>query len=189
VKQTQIKKLLPWVFQRTAQPGNPLIALLEVMQDLHAPVEATLSHLDAMFDPRRTADGFLPYLAGWVDLGVLIDVSRGGGPAASMTFPTGLGRLRELIASAATLSEWRGTRKGLAMFLEIATGASGFSIDEQVRGSDGEVRPFHLQVTAPKGLVMHRPLLERIIELEKPAYVTYELSFQNEPGGSHGEAV
>jgi hypothetical protein len=41
------------------------------------------------------------------------------------------------------------------------------------------VKPFHLQVTAPKALTMHRPLLERIIELEKPAYVTYELSFQD----------
>ncbi|HEY3704506.1 MAG TPA: phage tail protein [Terracidiphilus sp.] len=179
MKQSQIKKLLPWVYQRTAQPGNPLAALLEVMQDLHAPVEATIGRLDSMFDPRRTSDGFVSYLAGWVDLGVLIDMSRGGGPAASKTFPTGLGRLRELIASAAMLSEWRGTKKGLQMFLEIATGASGFSIDEQVRGPDGSVMPFHLQVTAPKDLVMHRSLLERIIELEKPAYVTYQLSFQD----------
>jgi phage tail-like protein len=179
VKQTQIKKLLPWVFQRTAQPGNPLTALLAVMEDLHAPVEATLSHLDSMFDPRRTEDRFVPYLAGWVDLGVLIDVPRGGGATAANSFPTGLGRLRELIASAAMLSEWRGTRKGLEMFLEIATGVDGFSIEEQVRGADGGVKPFHLQVTAPKALTMHRPLLERIIELEKPAYVTYELSFQD----------
>jgi phage tail-like protein len=179
VKQTQIKKLLPWVYQRTAQAGNPLAALLEVMQDMHAPVEATLGHLDSMFDPRRTADGFVPYIAGWVDLGVLIDVSRGGGLTASATFPTGLGRLRELIASAAALSEWRGTKKGLQMFLEIATGAGGFSIDEQVQGPDGKIRPFHLKVAAPKDLLMHRPLLERIIELEKPAYVTYELSFQD----------
>ena len=179
MKQTQIKKLLPWVFQRTAQPGNPLTALLDVMEDMHAPVEETLSHLDSMFDPRRTADAFVPYLAGWVDLGVLVDVSRGGGPAASTTFPTGMGRLRELIASAAMLSEWRGTKRGLQMFLEIATGAGGFSIDEQVRKPDGTIRPFHLQVTAPKDLVVHRPLLERIIELEKPAYVTYELSFQD----------
>lgn len=179
MKQTQIKKLLPWVYQRTAQPGNPLTALLDVMQDLHTPVEATLSHLDSMFDPRRTADSFVPYLAGWVDLGVLIDVSRGGGPSASATFPTGLGRLRELIASAATLSEWRGTKKGLQMFLETATGSSGFSIEEQVAGPDGKIKPFHLQVTAPKSLVSYRPLLERIIELEKPAYVTYDLSFQD----------
>jgi phage tail-like protein len=179
VKQTQIKKLLPWVFQRTAQPGNPLAALLEVMQDMHAPVETALSDLDSLFDPRRTPECFLPYLAGWVDLGVLIDISRGGASAASAVFPTGLARLRELIASAATLSEWRGTRKGLEMFLKIATGSSGFSIDEQVLGPDGNARVFHMRVTAPKDLVVHRSLLERIIELEKPAYVTYELSFQD----------
>ena len=178
MKQTQIKKLLPWVYQRTAQPGNPLTGLLEVMQDIHAPVEATLAHLDSMFDPRRTLDGFVPYLAGWVDLGVLLDVSRGGGFSPSTAFPTGLGRLRELTASAARLSEWRGTKKGLQIFLQIATGTDGFTIDEQVKGPDGKIMPFHVQVVAPKELITHRSLLERIIELEKPAYVTYELSFQ-----------
>jgi len=91
VKQKQIKKLLPWVYQRTALPGNPLTALLEVMEGLHAPVEATLGQLDSIFDPRRTLDSFVPYLAGWVDLGGLLDVSRGGGISTSMTFPTGLG--------------------------------------------------------------------------------------------------
>jgi phage tail-like protein len=177
VKQTQIKKLLPWVYQRTAQPGNPLTALLEVMQDLHAPVEANLSQLDSMFDPRRTQDSFVPYLAGWVDLGILLDVSRGGGFSPSMTFPTGVGRLRELTASAARLSEWRGTKKGLELFLRIATGSEGFVINEQATGVDGKIKPFHLQVIAPNELVTHRALLERIIELEKPAYVTYELMF------------
>lgn len=179
MKQTQIEKLLPWVYQRTAQPGNPLTALLEVMQDLHAPVEATLGYLESMFDPRRTLDSFVPYLAGWVDLGVLLDVSRGGGFSPSMAFPTGIGRLRELTASAARLSEWRGTKKGLQLFLRIATGSDGFAIDERVIGPDGKIKPFHLQVSAPKEMFSHRMLLERIIELEKPAYVTYELIFRS----------
>ena len=178
MKPKQIKKLLPYVYQRTATPGSPLSALIEVMQDLHAPIEATLSQLDSMFDPRRTVDAFVPFLAGWVDLGVLLDVSRTRRTSA-VTLSTGLGRLRELIASAARLSEWRGTRKGLQLFLEIATGAKGFTIDEQVSGPDGKVKPFHLRVTAPKELLPHRSLIERIIELEKPAYVTYEMAFQS----------
>jgi hypothetical protein len=39
-----------------------------------------------------------------------------------------------------------------------------------------------MRVIAPAGLEPHRPMLERIIELEKPAYVTYELRFEP-PGG------
>lgn len=178
MKTTQIKKLLPWVYQRTAKPGSPLLALLEVMHDLHAPIEETLGRLDSLFDPRRAPDTFVPYLAGWVDLGVLLDVSRSG-QGSAVTLSTGLGRLRELVASAARLSEWRGTRRGLQLFLEIATGSKGFIIDEQVAASEGEVKPFHLRVTAPAELLVHRSLIERIIELEKPAYVTYEVAFQS----------
>ncbi len=178
MKTRQIKKLLPWVYQRTAKPGSPLLSLLEVMQDMHAPIEETLGHLDSMFDPRRTPDAFVPYLAGWVDLGVLLDVSRSG-QSSAVTLSTGLGRLRELVASAAMLSEWRGTKKGLQLFLETATGSKGFIIDEQVTGSDGKVQPFHLRVIAPRDLLAHCSLIQRIIELEKPAYVTYEMAFQS----------
>ena len=95
---------------------------------------------------------------------------------------TGLGRLRELTASAATLSRWRGTRKGLLLFLAVATGSTEFDINEQVI-EDGRVKPFHLHVTAPRHLEGHGDLIRRIIELEKPAYVTYELEFRVQNDG------
>jgi len=177
VKKGQIKRLLPSVFQRAVQRGNPLYAILDVMETMHAPSESALDHLDVTFNPNRAPDGFVPYLASWVDLEVLLDVPHSEGPSSTPSLSTGLGRLRELVVGAATLSHWRGTHKGLCRFLETATGAAGFKVDEQVRGKDGKVKPFHLRVTAPKGLVQHRKLIERIIELEKPAYVTYELDF------------
>ena len=177
MKQEQIKRLLPDVFQRAANPGTPLLAILGVMQALHDPPESILACLDVIFDPRRAPDSFVPYLAGWVDLGVLLDDVRGGSSPAAVSLSTGLGRLRELTASAARLSEWRGTRKGLQLFLQIATGANDFQVDEQVTGPDGKPRPFHIKVKAPETLVHHRSLIEKIIELEKPAYVTYELEF------------
>ena len=90
---------------------------------------------------------------------------------------SGLGRLRELIAWAAYLSQRRGTRQGLLKFLEVATGIPGFAVDEDVKGADGRTIPFHLRVRAPKAARTHRSLVERIITLEKPAYVTYELDF------------
>ena len=178
MKRAQIKRLLPAVFQRVAEDGTPLIAALDVMQAMHAPVETTLGQLESIFDPRRTPKEFVPFLAGWVDLSLLLDATGTGGSTSAMSLSSvGIGRLRELTATAAKLSEWRGTRKGLQLFLQTATGMSGFVIDEHPAGLGGRVKPFHIRVKAPLELSEHRPLIERIIELEKPAYVTYELEF------------
>jgi phage tail-like protein len=158
-----------------------MLSVLDVMEAMHEPPELVLEHMDSIFDPRRTPDQFVPYLAGWVDLGVLLDLSRSGAQSATSSLSTGLGRLRELVASAATLSEWRGTRKGLQLFLEIATGEKGFEINERVVGDNGSIRPFHVSVTAPSTVSQHRSLIEKIIELEKPAFVTFELKFSPIP--------
>lgn len=177
MKKEQIKRLLPLVYQRAVQPGNPLFAILDVMEMMHAPSESALDRLEVNFDPYRAPDAFVPYLASWVDLEVLLDVPRTGSPSSTPSLSTGLGRLRELTRAAVTLSQWRGTRKGLCLFLETATGKKGFEIDEQVAGPDGKIKPFHLRITAPSELAEHRILIQRIVELEKPAYVTYELVF------------
>lgn len=179
MKRTEIESLLPEVVQRTVCPGGPLLTLLEVMEALHAPSEAVLAKLETYFHPYCTPDEFVPYLARWVDLERLVPGTPGGGDGASEpTFPSGLGRLRELVAAAAFLSSWRGTRRGLLRFLETATGSRGFEIQEQVFAGDGLPRPFHILVQAPQEAEGYRPLIERIVEMEKPAYVTYELEFR-----------
>ena len=180
MKKEQINLLLPSVFQRTAHTGSPLLALLEVMEAMHAPSETALQNLAVTFNPYRTPDAFVAYLASWVDLEVLLDIPRGAQSAAAATLSTGLGRLRELTAAAITLSQWRGTRKGLQLFLETATGMAGFKIEEAVVGQDEKIKPFHLRITAPGPLAKHRRLVERIIELEKPVYVTHELQFESQ---------
>ena len=182
MRSSRIEKLLPWVFRRTAGEGTPLRATLEAMEALHAPVEETLASLDRTLDPRRAPDAFVPFLSGWVDLDWLLpEATKGSRSApAEAAFPTGLGRLRELVAAAASLSQWRGTAKGLLMFLETATGLRGFRVEEQPPDAEGRPRPFHLRVRCPKEAAPLRPLLVRIVESEKPAYVTYELEF--EPG-------
>jgi len=180
VKASQIKRLLPSTFQRAWTPASPLAAILALMEDHHTPAEAVLSRLNTFFDPRRAPDAFVPYLASWVDLEMLLDLSHAEEGAPTLALSTGVGRLRELVANAATLSHWRGTRTGMRLFLETATGATGFEIDEAVKGPDGKVKPFHLVVTAPGSVLPHRGLIQRIIELEKPAYVTYELVFRSD---------
>jgi len=182
VKKEKIKSLLPSVFQRTAAAGSPLLAILDVMESLHVPSETVLERLHVTFDPYRSPDAFVAYLASWVDLDVLLDIPRDGGPASWASLSTGVGRLRELIAAAMTLSQWRGTRKGLQLFLETATGMQGFEINENTTGADSKAKSFHLRITAPNQLVEQGALLRRIIELEKPAYVTYELGFEPQQG-------
>ena len=180
MEQREIEQLLPGIYQRTLHAASPLAALLEVMERLHAPSEAILAQLDSIFDPRRTRDDFVPFLARWVDLSRLFEDPTNGKLSperARDSISSGLGRLRELIANAAYLSQWRGTRKGLLLFLQIATGAVAFEIEEQSTSAEGQSRPFHILVRAPAETAPDRSLIERIITLEKPAYVTYELEF------------
>lgn len=176
MKKEEIKRLLPSIFQSTAEAGNPLLAILDVMEKMHEPSEAAVASLQDNFEPYRAPDSFVPYLSTWVDLEVLLDAARATGASSTPIPSTGLGRLRELTAAAATLSQWRGTRIGLSLFLKTATGAD-FDIDEQVLDEDGKPRPFYLRINGPKELEEHRHLIDRIVQLEKPAYVKYELRF------------
>ena len=127
MKRTDIEQLLPEIMRRTLGAGKPMDAILGVMEDMHAPAEDCLARIELYFNPYDTQPRFVPYLASWLDLERFFDVS-GSEPVS-----TGRGRLRELIARAAYLSQWRGTRRGL---------------------------------------------VARIIDSEKPAYVTAEIDYE-----------
>jgi phage tail-like protein len=180
VRRSEIERLLPRIFQRTAVAGSPLYALLEVMEALHEPSEDVLRRLDSTLDPRRTAHDFVPFLARWVFLGRLLDGASPGGQPTDLyaRWTTGPGRLRELVARAAELARLRGTTQGLLRFLETAIGIPGFEIDERVPGPHGQALPFHFLVRAPAAAAPHARLIRRIIEEEKPAYTTYDFTFQ-----------
>jgi phage tail-like protein len=192
VTRAEINRLLPLVFQRTLHHGSPLDAVLAVMEVLHQPSEQILRDIDSIFDPVRTRSAFVPLLARWVDLEWIFDrhmldptLQGEDGPLS-----TGLGRLRELVAAAPHLAQWRGTRIGLLRFLETATGLKGFEIEDTPLDGSGNPRPFHLIVRAPHQAVSSRSLVRRIIEVEKPAYVTYDLQFETAPvAGGAGTAT
>ena len=173
---TEIKALLPEIFRRTAEPGTVLDTLLDVMGDLHRPSEDVLQRIDSYFDPYRTPEAMVPVLASWVDLDRFF-AERAGEDAGLRTLSSGTGQLRELIAAAIELSQWRGTAVGLTRMLEVATGTRGFKIDERVVDSGGAEIPFHIRIFAPAAARPHRSLIERILRQEKPVYVTYDLEF------------
>jgi hypothetical protein len=178
MKRQGIERLIPEIFRRTLRPETPLSAILDVMEALQEPSEKAVASLGTILDPRLSKDHFVPYLACWLDLDRLYDPPPLEGETASArrhSISSGLGRLRELIAEAPYLSHWRGTARGLLRFLVVAIGESGFAIDEAVPGPDGIPQPFHIRVRVPRGAAPHRSLVERIVQLEKPAYVTYEI--------------
>jgi len=177
----EIDNLLPQVIRQTMRPGSPLNALLEVMELLHAPAEEVLGHLEDYFNAYSTPDIFVPYLASWVDLDRFYPFYSDQPRELQRTLDpisTGTGHLRELIAAAAYLSQWRGTAKGLKLFLETATGLNGFELVENVEDAGGNPRAFHIHILAPADAEPHVALIERIIEQEKPAYVSYDLEFK-----------
>ena len=177
MKSTDIAPLLPAVFRRTILSGdsqnpllpNPASALLDCMEGLHEPTEAILENFAGYFDPRRAPEPFVYYLAAWLDLRRFLSSGNLDRGAVTGPLSPSVGQLREWIANAAQLSRWSGTRKGLVESLELATGVTGFQILE-----NEAVRPFHLRVVAPPEALPQRALIERIIELEKPAYMTYD---------------
>jgi phage tail-like protein len=181
MRSDEIALLLPGIFQRVLPAAGgpswgPLPALLSVMEALHAKSEETLADYQAICDPNRTLDSFVPYLASWVDLDrIFVNSHESVGGAPPDPLGSGLGRLRQLVATAASLTQRRGTREGLIEFMRTATGIDGFTIDEPT-GAAGE-RPFHIRVHAPRAARRHAALLRRIVEVERPAYCTWELVF------------
>ena len=164
MRRTAIERLLPAAYQRAAGPGSVLGALLDVMEALHAPDEAVLADVDALFGPYRTPDGFVAYLTRWVAMDHVVAASRADAPP-----PLPRGRLRDLVAHGALLARWRGTPYGMRTALELATGVTGFVLDEPAD------RPFHLVVRVPPAAADRLALVGRIVEAEKPAAVTVEV--------------
>lgn len=185
----EIAQLLPEIFRMTLSDAkghstrdNPLDTLLSLMEQMHLPAETVLNDLHTYFDPSTAPPQFLPYLAGWVDLDNLwVDYPETINPDAPPPYPAGTGHLRELLLSAAYLSRWRGTAHGLLKFLSIATGLNHFRIHEHVTDSDGQPRPFHIEVIAPSAAAPYRELIQRIIHTEKPAHLTHTLIIEDAP--------
>ncbi|PZG03341.1 phage tail protein, partial [Micromonospora craterilacus] len=170
MRRAAIERLLPAAYQRAGVPGSVLWALLDVMEALHAPDEAVLAEVDALFAPYRAPGGMVAYLAGWVAMDHVVAAPRRDAP-----LPLPLSRLRDLVAHGALLAAWRGTPYGLRTALELATGVTGFVLDEPPD------RPFHVVVRVPAAAADQLALVSRIVEAEKPVAVTAEITLDGPP--------
>lgn len=161
-----IKRLLPAAFQDAADEGTVLAALLDAMEVLQAPDEELIGNFDAQFTPYTARDDFLAFLARWVTLDYLVGVRRPDATDTVLVPPT---QMRNLIASAATLAQLRGTAAGLRRFLEVATGVAGFEIIETPD------QPFHFSVRIPADASAYAGVVQHIVNHEKPAAMTADL--------------
>lgn len=177
MRPAEIATLLPGVIGRTRTPGaagDVLSALLMAMEAMHRPCEDVLSRVPDLFAPQVTDDAMVGFLAGWADVDRYVRNDHDGTP----TLPSGLGHLRQLVSLSVELSRRRGTKAGLKLFLEVATGVTGFVVlDER----DGVTPPFHLVVRLPADAEPFRDLVREIVAAERPAHMTFNLDPPDPP--------
>lgn len=177
MKADKMARLLPEIFQATTGVEGPLDAFLAAQEQLHEQCETAIARFPEQLDPRTATPPFVYLLACWADLECLLD-----GPPHAPRFAAGVGRLRELVATAARNGRERGTERTLIRLLETATGCAGFAV-EQDRDT-----PFHFRMTAPKEARAYARLVKRLLEAEKPAFATCELRFApTEPTDDDGQ--
>jgi len=155
-------------------------AFTAALDDVLAPVFATLDSFSAYLDPRLAPADFLDWLAHWVAL----DVDESWTPA----------QRRELITKAVELHRWRGTRRGLAEHVELLTGgivdvtdSGGCVTPEQPGGplpDPGRARVMVRVRVADPGRVNERRLRAAIAE-SVPAHVLVTIEVL--PGASGAE--
>ncbi len=178
---------LPTLYREVDLVGR-FLALIEQAFD---PVVQTTDQLWAYLNPLTAPEALLPFLAHWV--GWTGDV------------PWGTKQQRQLIQHAITLYRWHGTRHGLRLYLHLYTGlplddhltdesakhisieevfTNGFVLGNTVIGQDsmmGGGRPYHFSVKLrcdrPEQVAqLDEHLIRNLIERQKPAFCTYDLS-------------
>jgi phage tail-like protein len=159
---------------------------LSIFEKAFEPSVQTLETLWAYLDPLTAPKSLLPFLAAWV--------------AFPMDSRWSLPQQRRLIKNAVELYRWRGTRRGLRLYLHLYTKLpldedlpeaekhiqieelfqEGFVLNHTYLGQDtilGGGCAFHfiVRLRAEPGYAIDETLVRHIIEQEKPAFCTYDL--------------
>lgn len=132
-------------------------------------LEETIDAIALYFDPNKTPQEFLSWLAGWAALSLRADLD--------------VDKQREFIAQIIQRYRRRGTKDNLIRLLTIFTGITP-TIDENARPSSanapvGSAYFFKVSIRMaspqPDEVNRQRAIARSIIEMEKPAHTSYEL--------------
>lgn len=187
---------LPQVYQKADSPTGShfLRDFLWVFDHIFADLQREIDGLHRYFDPLEAPPEFLPWLASWVALTIDQDWPEE--------------KKRKLIQQAIGIYAFRGTVRGLKLFLSIFTGVEprllenqwpyeGFRIGRTVIGVDSIVLPpvskahcFMVEVPAAFTDARDETILKihDIVRMEKPAHATYYLRFEAAPTQEHLQA-
>jgi phage tail-like protein len=185
MEQQRILRYLPENYQLAAADGRGVMrAMLAVMEGMHAPVDRVLRSLDSFFDPYRAPDPFVLLQATWLGLDRYFDWSGGSPGVGEARFPAGIDRLRLLIVEFPVLVRSRGTHQSLTRFLEVATGITGFIVEDGMQTGSA----FHIVVHVPATAASLADLVRRIVAGERPAHATWEVRMiEDDPGDKKKE--
>lgn len=163
---------------------------LKIFEQSFEPTVQTLDNLWAYLDPLTASRSLLPFLSHWVGW--------------ELQPRLGLEQQRSLIRNALEIYRWRGTRRGLRFYLHLATGLPlddelpnesdkhigileffnrGAVFNESRLGENailGGGRPFYFMVRLrpDEDYPIDETLVRSVIEQEKPAFCTYDLSIE-----------
>jgi phage tail-like protein len=161
-----IVELMPAVYQEDEFTGRFTAGLDDVL----APLLATLDCLDAYVDPLLAPLDFLDWLAGWVGIPMHDDIP--------------LDRRRILVANAVRLHRMRGTMTGLRIQVQLLTGGQvelqdngGVSWSESPGGPlPGEDTPrLAVRVRTPDPDRVPLDVLDEVVNWAKPAHVVHRV--------------
>ncbi|HBQ99267.1 MULTISPECIES: phage tail protein [unclassified Roseofilum] len=181
--QSRYLDFLPQIYREVDFVGR----FLKIIEETFNPDVQMMASLFAYLDPLTAPQSMLPFLAHWVGWEWQSYLS--------------LDQQRSLIRHALEIYRWRGTRRGLRLYLHLATGlplddrvereedkhiailetfSQGLVLDHSILGQDallGGGQPFHfrvhLQPDTPGSV--DEALVRQVIDQQKPAFCTYEL--------------
>lgn len=181
--QSKYLDFLPQIYREVDFVGR----FLKIIEETFNPNVQMMGSLSAYLDPLTAPESMLPFLAHWVGWELQSYLS--------------LDQQRSLIRHALEIYRWRGTRRGLRLYLHLATGlpldeevereedkhiailetfSQGLVLGNSILGQDallGGGQPFHFRVHLrpdPPGSV-DEALVRQVIVQQKPAFCTYEL--------------
>ncbi len=137
--------------------------------EVHFPqhgLEETIAGLAAYFDPQKTPDEFLPWLASWTAFSLRADLPSD--------------KQRDFIANIFQLYRWRGTKQNLEKLLAIFVPHTDVSLSPPKVIETTDPPHFFLVTillarTTPAVVFRQAAIARALIELEKPAHTYYKL--------------
>ncbi len=163
---------------------------MNIFEQAYQPAVDSFNTMWANIDPLTAPNALLPFLAYWVGW--------------QLESGWEIRQQRRLVKRAVELYRWRGTRKGLRLYLHLYTGlpldedianegdkhisitepfGNAFILNDAELGNavlgGGQAYHFAVRLRAKRPNSIHEGLIRRIIEQEKPAYCTYELFIEN----------